>query len=253
MDVNNLPKIDTLDELAKVVAAGVKIAHCDGTYDTAIRWAEVKKINKKSVEVTVHDYGYYNGDRTMWWKMDTLYGGPATDSNPERLTNYGKESTGWLVSITTDEMEAVVNASYQARKDAAEAKTAKLRKENEERIARIAKERADALAANPGIDWRQIGSLGDMIYYQASMRNERGNVCFVIAGIQRKTETEYVVDPATGDETRTKVQVWQASVNYSEYRPDSSSGYIGTMASCSDPQSGKTLDEAFENVIVRVW
>lgn len=233
--------MDTKVELTKItspdqVKAGDKVV-LGNSGTTSYLWAEVQKSTRKTIIAKPKD-DYH----TFEFRMREYYRGSG-----ERLMAWGKGNYYDVFTATTPEQIALVEQAYAARADAKAQKEAErldqVRKLEEYRD----REKREALEANAGLEFKEIGVLGVNRYFAAHIVNKQGHMCFAVVGVHQ----EEIHDWAPGTfETITK-KVWKADLNYAEDRGPEYS--IGSMASCSPSNDGKTLDELFENVVARVW
>jgi hypothetical protein len=153
------------------------------------------------------------------------------------LQAYGEKHWGSLWRAD----DATVQACYDARAAYAAQENAKRDAEEQKRLEYCAKERVEALAANGGVKFNPIGMMGKVSYYAANMVDHNEKPCFAVLAVR------YMVDEYNWDNPGK--MVWVGALNYAEAYDDKPH----TMASCSPSDNGDTLEELFQNVIVRVW
>lgn len=227
-------KLTNIDSITGL-KVGDKLVHAnsDDYY-----WATVEKINAKSIVVHIPEFGH--NSQHMWFKMESMYGTP---TSPMFLNNYGKGSYGKLMCAETAEQIALVEACYEKRNAYQAVEKARKEAMAAERQARINDEIQQALSANVGVKFNPIGMMGKVSYFAANAVNKNGKPCFVVLGVMRKVDQFDWENPGK--------MVWIGALNYAESSGNEYDPH--TMASCSPDCKGDTLEELFQDAIVRVW
>lgn len=198
-------------------------------------WATVKKVTPKTIALECKDAQQYYMQMPVFRQTK-----PFSWATEEVLDGVGKIS-GQLFWATTPEEIALVEKSYTERAEQKARQDAARIERERERAEMIAKDRADAFAANPDVQFSQIGVVGNTTFYSAYITSARGDVIFMVIGAMRH------VDMWAREEGK---MVWSGSISAAR---SNSNDFPASIGNTSTTPKGDTLQEMLRETIVVGW